>query len=162
MPDGRTSIRDGAFALAMIGAGAITIWGVRNQPRAPFDPVGAAAIPVWTSIAVIGLALLLLVRIVLGHATRGGAASLFTATEAVDDSYVVRPSLSLATTLLAFGYAAVLPFAGFRLASIGFMLVLGWMLSDRTPRAAAIVATIAIVGGAGLDAGFRALLVDLP
>ena len=41
-------------------------------------------------------------------------------------------------------------------------LVLGWLLSDRTPGALAIVAAIAILGGAGLDAGFRALLVDLP
>ena len=155
-------MRDGVFALTMIGAGAATLWGVRNQPRAPFDPVGAAAIPSWTAIVVIALALLLLARIVLGHATRGGAASLFTATEAVDETYAVRPGLSVVTTLLAFGYAAALPLAGFRLASIGFMLVLGWLLSDRTPRALAIVAAIAILGGAGLDAGFRALLVDLP
>jgi hypothetical protein len=42
------------------------------------------------------------------------------------------------------------------------MLVLGWLLSDRTPRAVAIVVAVAILGGAGLDAGFRALMIDLP
>ena len=155
-------MRDAAFALAMIGAGLATIWGLRNQPRAPFDPVGAAAIPTWTAIAVIVLALLLLARIVLGHATRGGAVSMFTATEAIDETYTVRPALSVVATFAAFAYAAAIPVLGFRLASIGFMLALGWLLSDRTPRALAIVAAIAVLGGAGLDAGFRALLVDLP
>lgn len=155
-------MRDAAFALAMIAAGAITLWGVRNQPRAAFDPVGAAAIPSWTAIAVIVLALILLARIVLGHATRGGAISMFTATAAIDESYAVRPSLSVAATLAAFAYASAISIVGFRLASIGFMLGLGWLLSDRTPRALVVVAAIAVLGGAGVDAGFRALLVDLP
>jgi hypothetical protein len=162
MTSDRTARRDATFAIAMIAAGALTIWGVRNQPRAPFDPVGAAAIPFWTAIAVIALASILLARIILGHATRGGAVSLFTSADAIDDGYTVEPRYSLAAALCTATFAAALPFAGFRLASIGFMLVLGWLLSDRTPRAVAIVVAVAILGGAGLDAGFRALMIDLP
>ena len=67
MTSDRTARRDATFAIAMIAAGALTIWGVRNQPRAPIDPVGAAAIPFWTAIAVIALASILLARIILGH-----------------------------------------------------------------------------------------------
>jgi hypothetical protein len=162
MPDDRTAKRDAAFAVAMIAAGAVTIWGLRGQPRAPFDPVGAAAIPFWTAVAVIALALLLLARVVAGKATRGAAAAMFATTDAVDDGYRVNPGLSVAATLCAFAFAAALPFAGFRYAAIGFMFALGWLLGDRTPRATAIAAAIAVLGGAGLDAGFRALLVDLP
>ncbi len=162
MPGDRTARRDAAFAAAMIVAGAATIWGVRDQPRAPFDPVGAAAVPFWTAVATIVLALLLLARIALGHATRGAAGGLFTATQPSDDGYQVRPGLSVAATLCAFSFAAALPVVGFRAAAIGFMFVLGWILGDRTPRAVAIAGAIAVVGGAGLDAGFRALMIDLP
>jgi putative tricarboxylic transport membrane protein len=154
--------RDVAFAVFMIGAGLLTIWGLRNQPKAPFDPVGAAAIPVWTAWIVIGLAALLLARVALGKLTRGGAQSMFTSTEAVDASYDVRPGLSWIAIGCSFAYAAVMPFLGFALASAIFMFAFGWALSDRSPRMTAIAATIAVLGGYGLDAGFGAMAVSLP
>ncbi len=36
---------DATFALAMIAVALFTMWGLRNQPKAPYDPVGAAAAP---------------------------------------------------------------------------------------------------------------------
>ena len=42
------------------------------------------------------------------------------------------------------------------------MLVFGAALCDRTPRSLAIVAVVAVLGGVGLDTGFRAFLIDLP
>lgn len=154
--------RDVAFAAFMIASGALTIWGLRNQPRAPFDPVGAAAIPVWTAWIVIALAALLLLRIALGKLTRGGAQSMFTSTEAVDASYEVRPVLSWTAIGLSFAYAAAMPILGFALASAVFMFVFGWALSDRSPRMAGIAAIVAVLGGYGLDWGFGAMSVSLP
>jgi len=91
--NGGSARSDAGFAVAMIAAGALTMWGLRNQPRAPFDPVGAAAIPFWTAAAVIALALVLLAGVVLRKSMRGDAASYFVSTEAIDDSYAVRPGL---------------------------------------------------------------------
>lgn len=154
--------RDIAFAVFMIAAGALTIWGLRNQPKAPFDPVGAAAIPIWTAWIVIALAALLLLRIALGKLTRGGAQSMFTSTEAVDSSYEVRPTLSWVAIGLSFAYAAAMPFLGFALASAIFMFAFGWALSDRSPRMIAIAAIVAALSGYGLDWGFGAMSVSLP
>jgi hypothetical protein len=153
---------DALFALAMMGVAFLTMWGVRNQPRAPFDPVGAAAVPFWTAAIVMALAGVLLVRVLLRHATRGAAMSLFTMSEAIDDSYAVVPRFSIYAVVLSFLYVSLIPLAGFALASVLFMLVFGAVLCDRTPRSLVIVAVVALVGGVGLDYGFRALLIDLP
>ena len=153
---------DAAFAVSMIAVALLTMWGVRNQPKAPYDPVGAAAVPFWTAAIVLVLALLLLARVLMKRSTRGDAMSMFTMSDAIDDSYAVRPWLSVCAILLSLMYTAAIPIAGFMYASVGFMLALGWLLSDRTPRALALVAILAVVGAVGLDAGFRALLIDLP
>ncbi|MCA3263703.1 MAG: tripartite tricarboxylate transporter TctB family protein [Telmatospirillum sp.] len=153
---------DALFALAMMAVALLTMWGVRNQPRAPYDPVGAAAVPFWTAVAVLALASVLLVRVLLKHSTRGAAMSLFTMSEAVDDSYAVVPRFSVYAVVLSLFYVALIPLAGFAAASVLFMLVFGAALCDRTPRSLAIVAVVALLGGVGLDYGFRALLIDLP
>jgi putative tricarboxylic transport membrane protein len=153
---------DAVFAVSMIAVALLTMWGVRNQPKAPYDPVGAAAVPFWTAVVVLALAVLLLVRVLLRRSTRGSAISMFTMSEAIDDSYAVRPWLSAHAIVLSFAYAAGIPIVGFMYASLGFMLILGWLLSDRSPRALALVAAVAIVGSVGIDLGFRALLIDLP
>ena len=158
----KSAFADGAFGAAMIGVGALVMWGLRNQPKAPFDPVGAAAVPFWTAAIVMALGAILLARVLLRHSTRGSVESYFVSTEATDDSYDVRPGLSAVATVASVVYVAAIPLLGFAIASCGFMFALGWFLSDRTPRATAIVAAIAIVGGFGLDAGFRAMMIDLP
>lgn len=154
--------RDSIFALTMIAVSLLTMWGLRHQPKAPFDPVGAAAIPFWTAAIVLCLAVILLARALSGRGEGGSAASMFTSTEAVDDSYVVAPELSVYAIVISIAYAAAIPVIGFMLASVAYMLVLGWVLSDRSVRSTAIVVIVAIVGGVGLDLSFRALLVDLP
>jgi len=156
------SIADGAFAVSMICVGAVAIWGLQGQPRAPYDPVGAAAVPFWTAVLMIVLAGSLLVRVLLRKAIRGTATAYFVSTDAVDDSYVVRPAFSLAAMFGAFGYAAAMPILGFATASTAFMLFLGWQLSDRSPRSLATVAAMAVLGGYGVDTGFRTMMIDLP
>lgn len=162
MSNGRTARQDVGFALAMIAGGALTMWGLRNQPRAPFDPVGAAAIPFWTAATLMVLACLLLAGVALRRSMRGDAQSFFVTTEAIDDSYEVRPALSAVAIAATLAFVAAIPLLGFRYAAIAFMFVLGWQLSDRTPRALAVVAALAVVGGVGLDAAFRAMMVSLP
>ena len=154
--------RDFGFALVIVAVCALTIWEARKQPVAPFDPVGAAAVPIWTAAIMILLAGSILVRLALGRSTRGGAQSMFAVTEAADASYLPRPGMSVAAILISLAYAAAIPIAGFMAATAGFLVVLGWTLSDRSVRAAAITIAIAIAGGVGLTLGFRALLVDLP
>jgi putative tricarboxylic transport membrane protein len=153
---------DAAFAVSMIAVALLTMWGVRNQPKAPYDPVGAAAVPFWTAAIVLALAVVLLARVLMKLSTRGDAISMFTMSDAVDDTYAVRPRLSVYAILLSVIYTAAIPIAGFMYASILFMLALGWLLSDRTLRALVLVAIVAVVGAVGLDAGFRALLIELP
>jgi hypothetical protein len=154
--------RDAVFALAIIAVAGLVLWEARKQPRSPYDPIGAAGVPIWTALAMIVLAGSMLVRIALGKSTMGEAKSLFTATEAIDDSYSTRPWLSAGAIALTLVYALVAPWIGFMAASVIFLAVLGWLLSDRTPRALAICAAIAVIAGIGLDRGFRALLIDLP
>lgn len=153
---------DAAFAVSMIAVALMTMWGVRNQPKAPYDPIGAAAVPFWTAAIVLALAFVLLVRVLFRHSTRGSSTPLFTMSQAIDDSYAISHRLSVYGIGLAILYAIAIPQLGFMFASVGYMTVFGWLLSDRTPRALAIVAAVAIIGGVGLDMGFRALLIDLP
>ena len=154
--------RDLAFALGIVGVSAVTIWEARKQPRAPFDPVGAAAVPIATAAIMIALAAVLLLRLWLNRPTRGAAQSLFTASEAADESYAVRPALSWLAILATACYVAAMPALGFMAATVAYLGALGWLLSDRSLRAAAIPGAIALVGGVGLTLGFRALLIDLP
>ena len=160
MPSSRR--RDLIFALAIIAIAGLVIWEARKQPRSPYDPIGAAGVPIWTAGIMIILAGSMLVRLALGKSTAGDAKSLFTSTEAVDDSYSTRPGLSAAAVVGTAVYILAMPFTGFMAATIAYLWLLGSVLSDRTPRALAICAAIAIVGGVGLDFGFRAMLVDLP
>ena len=84
MPSSRR--RDLIFALAIIAIAGLVIWEARKQPRSPYDPIGAAGVPIWTAGIMIILAGSMLVRLALGKSTTGDAKSLFTSTEAVDDS----------------------------------------------------------------------------
>ncbi len=154
--------RDFGFALAIIGVCAVVIWEARKQPKAPFDPVGAAAVPIVTASIMILLALAILVRLALGRTTRGAAQSLFTAAEAIDESYTIRPGLSWTAILFSAAYVAAIPVGGFMAATTGFLAALGWAMSDRSIRSTAIATAIALAGGVGLTLGFRALLIDLP
>jgi small-conductance mechanosensitive channel len=146
----------------MIAVALLTMWGVRNQPKAPYDPVGAAAVPFWTAATMLVLAGVLLARVFLRRSNGGSSTPLFTMSEAIDDSYALSHRLSVYGIGLAILYAMAIPYFGFMLASIGYMAIFGWLLSDRSPRALATVAAVAFVGGVGLDLGFRALLIDLP
>ena len=155
---------DAVFALAMIATAVITIIEARKQPRSPYDPIGAAAIPVWTSWITIGLAAVLLLRIALRRSTLGGAQSLFVGIVEQDAlDYRLRPGLAVISFVATVAYAAAIPFLGFRLATLGFMLALGWLMCDRRPVSLLGTAVVAVVGSFAIDHVFRRwLLVALP
>ena len=71
----RRSFADGAFGAAMVGGAGLFMWGLRNQPKAPCDPFGAAAFPFLTAILVMALGTWLVMRVLLRHSTRGEAAA---------------------------------------------------------------------------------------
>lgn len=160
----RSRVADGVFAVAMIGAAVATLVELRKQPRSPFDPVGAAAIPGWTAWIVIALASLLLLRIAFGRSTAGSATSLFVGiVDQAELDYRLRPGLAVACFVLTLAFAALVPLLGFRMATVGYMLILGWLLCDRSVASLAITAGMALAGGIGLDALFRhVLFVPLP
>src|SRR5262249_47349480 len=142
----------------------LTIFEARKQPRSPYDPIGAAAIPVWTSWVTIGLAAVLLLRIVLRRSTLGGAQSLFVGIVGQDTlDYRLRPGLAVISFVATIAYAAAIPFVGFRIATLGFMLILGWLMCDRRPISLFGTAVIAVAASFAIDHVFRRwLLVDLP
>lgn len=164
-PDTSKSRRtDIAFALLMIANAAVTIWEARRIPRSPFDPVGSAAIPVWTAWLLIALAVLLLARLALGRSTAGEAQSLFVnlADEAEID-YRLRHDLAAASFVLTVAYVAAMPLVGFLLATFVYMLLLGWALCDRSRRSLMNTSAVALLGSIAIDWIFRRwLLIDLP
>jgi hypothetical protein len=164
-PDSRHSRRaDVAFALLMIAAAAVTIWEAQRIPRSPFDPVGAAAIPIWTAWLLVALAVVLLVRVALGRSTAGDAQSLFV--NLADESqidYRLRPELAALSFALTVAYVAALPLAGFLLATFVYMLLLGWALCNCSRLGLSSTAGAALVGSIAIDWIFRRwLLIDLP
>lgn len=164
-PDTSKSRRtDVAFALLMIASAAATIWEAQRIPRSPFDPVGSAAIPVWTAWLLIALAVVLLGRVALGRSTAGDAQSLFVnlADEAEID-YRLRPDLAALSFVLTVAYVALMPLAGFLLTTFVYMLLLGWALCDRSRRALIGTSLLALLGSLAIDWIFRRwLLIDLP
>jgi hypothetical protein len=155
---------DAIFAIAMIAVSLVTIFEARKQPRSPYDPIGAAAIPIWTGWITIGLAALLLLRIALRKSTLGGAQSLFVGIVEQDTlDYRLWPGLAVTSFVLTIAYAAAIPLIGFRIATFGFMLALGWLMCDRRPVSLIGTAIVAAGGSVAIDYVFRSLLlVDLP
>jgi putative tricarboxylic transport membrane protein len=163
--DTRQSRRtDIAFALLMIASAAVTIWAARRIPRSPYDPVGSAAIPVWTAWILIALAVLLLARVALGRSTAGDAQSLFVNLADQDSvDYRLRPELAAVSFALTVGYVAAMPLAGFLIATFIYMLALGWALCERSRQSLLSTAVLALAGSVAIDWIFRRwLLINLP
>lgn len=163
--DTRSSRRaDVAFAIAMIGVAAVTIFEARRQPRSPFDPVGAAAVPMWTAYLMIALAAVLLLRLALGRSTAGSAQMLFVGLVKEEElDYRLYPRLAVVAFLLCVGYVAIIPLVGFAVATFVFMLSLGWALGAPDPRRLIGTAVLALIAAVANDYIFRRLvLLDLP
>jgi len=157
---------DAVLGLAMLAVAALTWWEARKLPPAPFDPLGPKTFPIWLSGVLAALALVLLARLALGLRVGRSATSLVLGVGGEGPAeYRLRPGLAIFTFAWTVAYAAVLTFTpvSFLYSTIAYMAALGWAMSDRSPRQAAIAAAVAVIGGAAIHFTFtRIFVVALP
>lgn len=163
-PAGRRA--DAVLGLAMLAVAALTWWEARKLPPAPFDPLGPKTFPIWLSYVLAALALLLLARLALGLRVGRSTTSLVLGVGGdAPVEYRLRPGLAIFAFAWTVLYTAVLTFTpvSFLYSTIAYMAGLGWAMSDRSLRQAAIAAAIAVVGGAAIHFTFtRIFVVALP
>ena len=135
--------RDGFTGLAVLAASLALFWGTLGLERHPMLPVGPAFYPriVLGITALFGLALL--VMDLLGR--RRSIPS-----PAAEKSGPPPNHALVALTFATFaGYTIVLPWLGFRLATLAFLVVLPCVLErPREPRRWALIAVLALVATA--------------
>ena len=136
-----------------------------KEPPATYDPLGSGTAPLWVAGALGLLSLLLLVKALLGMRIAQSQQSLIVGLD--DDAppdYALRPGLAAFTMAATVAYAGALAAGlGFLWSTIAFLAALGVAMCDRSPRQLAVAGTIAVIGGVGIDALFRKLLlVPLP
>jgi hypothetical protein len=157
---------DAVLGLVMLAIAAITWWEARKLPPAPFDPLGPKTFPIWLSYVLAGLALVLLARLALGLRIGQSTTSLVLGVGGdAPAEYRLRPGLAVFAFAWTVAYTAVLTFApvSFLYPTIAYMAGLGWAMSDRSLRQAAIAAAVAVIGGAAIHFMFtRIFVVALP
>ncbi len=164
--EARRRRRVDALAAAVVLVVAVGVFfAARREPKALYDPFGPGTAPMAVSAALAVLAIVLLVRALLGLRVGQSAQSLILGLDgAPPDDYRLRPELALvsfvATVLFVAAMSAGLPFLW---STLAFLFVLGAAMTDRKPRSIAIAAAVAVVGAVTIDFLFRRiLLVQLP
>lgn len=166
--DPETSRRRRVDALSAIVVLAVAIgvfFAARREPKALYDPFGPGIAPMAVSAALAVLAIVLLVRALLGLRIGQSAQSLILGLDGAPPAdYRLRPELALisfvATVLFVAAMAIGLPFLW---STLAFLFVLGAAMTDRKPRSIAVAAAVAVVGAGAIDFLFRRiLLVQLP
>jgi hypothetical protein len=155
---------DLGFAALCGGVAALIAVEARKLPPSPFDPLGPGAVPLWVAGLLGGLALLLVSRVLL-RLEVGAAAQSFVLGVGGEVEHRRRPALALASLVLTAAYVAVmdLGWAGFRVATFGYLVALSALLLPRRARPQAIGVALAAAGALGLHWLFTAVLfVDLP
>jgi hypothetical protein len=156
---------DALAATVVLVVAVIVFFAARREPAPLYDPFGPGTAPMAVSAALAVLALILLVRALLGLRIGQSAQSLILGLDgAAPTDYRLRPGLALITfvtsALFVGAMSAGLPFLW---SAMTFLLVLGAALSDRRPRSLAIAMAVAVIGAVAIDALFRRiLLVQLP
>lgn len=136
--------RDGITGLAVLAASLALFWGTLGLERHPMLPVGPGFYPriVLGITALFGFALL--VMDVLGRRRR-----LPSPPAAGKPAQPPNHALVALTFATFAGYTVVLPWLGFRLATLAFLLVLPCVLErPREPRRWALIAVVALVATA--------------
>lgn len=154
------------LAVAMAVVSAVVWWEASKLAPAPFDPLGPKSFPMWIATALGLLSVAAIVFILGGRALGRSETSLILGIggEAPTD-YALRPGLAVATSVLTTVYVAVLTFTGigFLWTTVAYIGVLGWFMSDRTPRHNVIAAVIAVAAGGGITLLFtKIFILDLP
>jgi hypothetical protein len=154
------------LAVFMAAISAVVWWEARKLAPAPFDPLGPKSFPMWIAGALGVLSLISIVVILAGRALGRSETSLILGIgDDAPTDYALRPGLAVAASILTVVYVAILTFTdvGFLWTTIAYIGVLGWAMSDRTPRHNLIAAATAVVAGAGITFLFtRIFILDLP
>jgi hypothetical protein len=154
---------DALSALVVLGVAAAFLVAARLEPKALYDPFGPGTAPMAVAAVLALLALVLLVRSLLGQRVGQSAHSLILQMQG-DIDYRLRPDLVAVTFGATMAYVgaltADLPFLW---STVAFLLVLGGAMTDRRPRSLVVAAAVAVIGAVAIDALFRrVLLVILP
>lgn len=157
---------DLGLALVMIAVSAAVWWEASKLRPAPFDPLGPKSFPMWIAGALgllsVGAIIMILCRRALG---RSDTSLILGIGDEAPADYALRPGLALIATGLTVAYVAALTLtsAGFLWATIAYIGVLGWAMSDRTPRHTFIAAAVAVIGGCAITYLFtKIFILDLP
>lgn len=154
---------DAVAAVVVLAVAAVVFVAARREPKALYDPLGPGTAPMAVAAVVAVLALVLLLRSLLGLKVGQSAQSLILRTDAPTD-YRLRPDLAAIAFATTVAFVAALS-AGlpFLWSTLAFLLVLGGAMTDRRPRSLGIAAVVAAVGAVAIDALFRrVLLIQLP
>ncbi|MGH7322565.1 MAG: tripartite tricarboxylate transporter TctB family protein, partial [Candidatus Rokuibacteriota bacterium] len=145
----------------------VTWWEARALPPGKFDPLGPGAVPVALCYVMAALGGLILLRVALGLAVGHARQSLLVGVheDGEDLGYRRRPERAVATVALAVLYVLAMHrgWLSFLPATSAFLVVLGALLVERTPRAQAISFGVGLGTAVFLDLIFRRVLIlDLP
>ena len=152
----RTPRFDIGVALVLIVVSALVWWESRKIAPPFFDPLGSAALPRAAAVLITLLALLVLVRAIVGLRHGVGVAV---------PEYRPRPDLAIGIVILAMLYIGAMDFGwlAFPWATMAFVFISGAMLGGFDRRIMAVSAGIAITLGGGCAYLFRYVFyIDLP
>lgn len=156
---------DALAAVVVLVVATGVFFAARREPKALYDPFGPGTAPMAVSAVLALLAIVLLVRALLGLRIGQSAQSLILGLDgAPPEEYRLRPELALisfvATVLFVAAMASGLPFLW---STLTFLFALGAAMTDRKPRSIGIALAVAVVGAIAIDFLFRRiLLVQLP
>lgn len=154
------------LAVAMAVISVVVWWEASKLAPAPFDPLGPKSFPMWIAGALGLLSVVSILIILAGRALGRSETSLILGIgDDAPTDYALRPGLAVASAILTVIYVAALTFTGvgFLWATIAYIGVLGWIMSDRTPRHNLTAAIIAAVAGGGITYLFtKIFILDLP
>ena len=138
---------------------AVMLWREASKlPPAPYDPLGPKSFPIWVSYGLAALALMMLVRLVLGRALGRAMQSMVLGLDG-EATHVLSPWTAALTLLLGFAYAAALSFRSvpFLPATMVYLFLAGAVLGPLERRRLAVLAVFAVAAAVTLDLLFRAL-----
>jgi hypothetical protein len=152
-------------AVAILAVAGVFFAAAWREPPALYDPLGPGTVPLWVSGALGALALVLLIRAMLGLKIGQATQSMILGMgedEAAD--YALRPGLAVLTYALTILYVAALTFGmPFLWTTMAFLAGLGLAMAWGKPALYPWIAGAAIMGTLAVDHLFRTILrVPLP
>jgi putative tricarboxylic transport membrane protein len=148
---------DIALAIFLLAVAAVVGWGARSIAPPLYDPLGSAALPL------AGCAILTVIAI---HLLVGALRSLPVAAPTPAPAAPPRYRLALALVLLVLGYVGAMSsgVAGFRWATLAFLVASGFLLAAGRARSLAlpIIAVALVIAFGGYALFTRLFFIDLP